>query len=344
LPSFTTRRTQIGWLVLVGLLALFVALGLLKFLVFLLFMRLAIDLLVEGLGGRLPYVSRKLVLYAVYLLLAAAIVLVAALVVPRFVAEFPAYADSLERNLTGKITDLLATWRISVDLDALKVRAVEWGQRHVGQSVSLARRAATNVVLLVVAFVITFVMTHDRLGSGRRAGPAPPPANLWDELAAFIDLKVATFYACFRQVMAGQVVISLVNTALTLGLLLALGIPHKIALTVLVFVFGLVPIVGNLVSNTAICFAALIWAGPWQVLAALLFLVFVHKLEYFLNSKIIGNIVHLPMYLTLLGLIVGEELFRVSGMILAVPVILFARLELSAVRLAPDQEEESART
>ncbi len=333
-----SKRTAIGWTVLVGLLALFVALGLLKFLVFLLFMRLVVDLLVEGLGGRLPFVSRTIVLYAVYLLVAAVIVVIAAVVVPRFVAEFPAYSDSLERNLTGKVTDLLATWQISVDLDAVKLRAMEWGRQHLGESVSLARRAATNVVLLVVAFVITFVMTHDRLAGSRRTSPAAP-TNLWEDLAAFIGLKVGTFYGCFRQVMAGQVIISLVNTALTVGLLLVLGIPHKIALTVLVFVFGLVPIVGNLVSNTAICFAALIWAGPWQVVAALVFLVLVHKLEYFLNSKIIGNIVHLPMYLTLLGLIVGEELFRVSGMILAIPVILFARVELSAIRLAPGENE-----
>jgi predicted PurR-regulated permease PerM len=34
----------------------------------------------------------------------------------------------------------------------------------------------------------------------------------------------------------------------------------------------------------------------------------------------------------LLGLIIGESLFHISGMILAVPVILFVRAELHAVK------------
>jgi len=131
------------------------------------------------------------------------------------------------------------------------------------------------------------------------------------------------------------VIISAVNAALTVGLLVAIGIPHKITLTVFVFVFGLLPIVGNLISNTLVCLSALLVAGPLQVAAALVFLVFVHKLEYFLNSKIIGRVVHLPVLVTLLALLVGEAMFHVSGMILAVPVILFVRAELQTVTIGP---------
>ena len=40
-----------------------------------------------------------------------------------------------------------------------------------------------------------------------------------------------------------------------------------------------------------------------MALAALVFLVVVHKLEYFLNGKIIGDRVKNPIWLTLLGLI-----------------------------------------
>ncbi len=327
------RSTTVGWLVLLGLLALFVVLGLLKFLVFLLFMHLVVDLLVHVPGNRLPFLSRKVLLYAVYVLVAGVIAVLAAVVVPRFLADAPEYVRSLDANLARKVTELFAAWNISVDVGDLKLRAVEWGRGHLGQSFDVARRTGANVVLLVVAFVITFLIAHDRIARPQAADPVPAPVDLWHFLSLFLARKIGAFYGFFRQVMAGQVVISLVNTVLTFGLLVALNIPHKVALTVLVFVFGLLPIVGNLISNTLICLSAFIWAGLLQVLVALAFLVIIHKLEYFLNGKIIGNIVKLPMSLTLLGLIVGEAMFGISGMILSIPVILFVRAELTAVGL-----------
>jgi len=333
MPLSPSRSIAIGWLVVLALLGLFILLGLLKFLVFLLFMHLAVDLLVHGLGNRVPLLSRTMVLYGVYALVAALIVVLAVVVVPRFVADLPDYVRSLDANLDRKIAEQLSAWNISIDVGDLKQRAADWGRGHLGESFDLARRAGTNVVLLVVAFVITFIITHDRITRLRSGVAEPEPADLWRFLSAFMARKIAAFYGFFRQVMAGQVVISLINTGLTVVLLVVLGIPHKVALIVMVFVFGLLPIVGNLISNTLICLSAFLWTGLVQVVAALAFLVVIHKLEYFLNGKIIGDIVKLPMWVTLLGLIVGEALFGISGMILSIPVILFVRAELSVIEV-----------
>jgi predicted PurR-regulated permease PerM len=335
MPLSTTRAVAVGWLVVLALLALFVFLGLLRFLVFLLFMRLVVDLLVHGLGNRVPFLSRQVVLYGVYALVAGVIAVLTAVVVPRFLVDLPEYVRSLDANLGGKIAGQLASWNIAIDVGDLKLKAVEWGRGHLGQSFDLAKRVGTNVVLLMVAFVITFIITHERITRARSGAPGAEPEDLWRFLSAFMRQKIGSFYGFFRLVMAGQVVISLINTGLTLGLLVVLGIPHKAALTVMVFVFGLLPIIGNLISNTLICLSAFLWAGLVQLIAALAFLIVIHKLEYFLNGKIIGNIVKLPVYMTLLGLIVGEALFGISGMILSIPTILFVRAELGAIKVAP---------
>jgi predicted PurR-regulated permease PerM len=321
MPLSATKLVNFGWLTLLALLGLFIFLDLLRFLVFLLFMYLVIDLLVHGLGKRIPFVSRKAILYTVYTLVAGFIVFLALVVAPRFVTELPAYMQTL-----------FTRWGLTMQFPELKLRALEWGRNHIDATFDLAKRAGTNVVLLIFAFVITFLVTHDRLRRDNSETPGTPQDDLWHFLADFLDQKISAFYGYFRQVMAAQVVISLINAILTLGLLLVLGIPHKIALVVMVFVFGLLPIVGNLISNTLICISALLWAGFVQLVAALVFLVVIHKLEYFLNGKIIGNFVKLPMYITLLGLIIGESLFHISGMILSIPVILFVRAELSAIK------------
>jgi predicted PurR-regulated permease PerM len=327
------RPGLIGWLVLLGLLAVFVGLGLLRFLVFLLFMYLVVDLLISGLAKHTPFRSRTLIFYIVFSLIAGIIIVLAFSIAPRFVADFPIYLQTLEKNLSARIRELLATWNISIQVPELKLKAIAWGREHMGETFDLARRAGTNVVLLIFSFILTFLIMHTQITKSGTAKPDAGQENLWQFLADFIEQKIIIFYGFFRQVMAAQVIISLINAVLTLGLMLVLGIPHKLALTVLVFIFGLLPIIGNLISNTLICLSALLWSGPLQVIATLAFLVIIHKLEYFLNGKIIGNIVKLPMYLTLLALILGEALFHISGMILSIPVILFIRFELSRIRL-----------
>jgi predicted PurR-regulated permease PerM len=64
---------------------------------------------------------------------------------------------------------------------------------------------------------------------------------------------------------------------------------------------------------------------------ALIFLVVIHKLEYFLNSKIIGSRIRNPIWLTLIGLIIGEKLMGVPGMILSPVVLNYLRVEMSKI-------------
>ena len=63
-------------------------------------------------------------------------------------------------------------------------------------------------------------------------------------------------------------------------------------------------------------------------------LIVLHKLEYFLNSKIIGGRIKNPMWLTLLGLILGERLMGIPGMILAPVVLHYIKVEASKQKLA----------
>jgi predicted PurR-regulated permease PerM len=90
--------------------------------------------------------------------------------------------------------------------------------------------------------------------------------------------------------------------------------------------------------------------SPQLAIWSLVFLVALHKLEYFLNSKIIGERIKNPVWLTLLGLIIGERLMGIPGMILAPVVLNFIKVEASKIEIpgvtarraqrAADAEEE----
>ncbi|HEU4678053.1 MAG TPA: hypothetical protein VFS35_00940, partial [Terrimicrobiaceae bacterium] len=76
---------------------------------------------------------------------------------------------------------------------------------------------------------------------------------------------------------------------------------------------------------------------------ALLFLVVIHKLEYFLNSKIIGGRIRHPMWLTLLALLLGERLLGIPGIILAPVVLSFIKVQASKFEVRDPSEREMRR-
>ena len=135
-------------------------------------------------------------------------------------------------------------------------------------------------------------------------------------------------------------IISLINTSLTAIFVLMVGLPNAPLVIPITFICGLLPIVGNLVSNTIIvCLAFTV--SLKVALLALIFLIAIHKLEYFLNSKIIGDRIRNPVWLTLLALIIGERLMGIPGMALAPVVLNYLRLELSKVEVPETHPAES---
>ena len=96
-------------------------------------------------------------------------------------------------------------------------------------------------------------------------------------------------------------------------------------------------LVGNLVSNTIIVFVALTVSLKLAIVA-LVFLVLIHKLEYFLNSKIIGDRIRNPVWLTLIALILGERLMGIPGLILAPVVLNYLRVEMLTVEVRKTPE------
>jgi predicted PurR-regulated permease PerM len=93
-------------------------------------------------------------------------------------------------------------------------------------------------------------------------------------------------------------------------------LPLAKTVLVIAFLVGLLPVVGNLVSNTIIVILSLS-VSLSVAIASLVFLVVIHKLEYFLNAHMIGTQVHAHAWELLLAMLVMEAAFGISGLIAA---------------------------
>jgi predicted PurR-regulated permease PerM len=135
-----------------------------------------------------------------------------------------------------------------------------------------------------------------------------------------------------------QIKISAINTVLTSIFLVVIlpmfdvHLPLTKTMIAITFIAGLLPVLGNLISNTVIVLIAL-GISPAVAFSALAFLVIIHKLEYFLNAKIIGTHIKARAWEILLAMLVMEATFGIDGVIAAPIYYSYLKDELTARKL-----------
>lgn len=217
------------------------------------------------------------------------------------------------------------------DYDSLRdfaVDSIKSEARYLGSFAKFARGASAQAVLLLAGCVVAIsLFLNRRFEPGYEDGRGE---NLYAICWAQVIRRFEILYSSFVTVMGAQLIISAINTVLTGIFVAVVHLPYAVVIIGMTFLCGLIPVVGNLISNTIVV-AVGFTVSPRMALVALIFLVVIHKLEYFLNSKIVGWRIHNPLWLTLLALIVGESLLGLAGMILAPVVLNYVRLETSSI-------------
>jgi len=98
------------------------------------------------------------------------------------------------------------------------------------------------------------------------------------------------------------------------------------------FICGLLPVIGNLISNTVIFIVGLslsLWVGA----LVLAYLIIIHKVEYFLNARIVGTRINAKSWEVLLAMLVFESAFGLPGVVAAPIYYAYLKSELKEARL-----------
>src|SRR5438445_8849589 len=214
-------------------------------------------------------------------------------------------------------------------------------EAHYLRNLANFAKSTTAILFFSVIGIIAAGSLFFKTGLDPHRGTHRVKNNLYSICCDEVSRRFRDFYRSFATVMGAQITISLINTVLTAIFLVAVHLPHAPLLIAVTFLCGLVPIVGNLVSNTVIVFVALTVSLKLAI-SALVFLIAIHKLEYLLKIKIIGDRIRNPVWLTLFALILGERLMGVPGLILAPVVLNYLRVEMLTVEVRTPQEEVEA--
>jgi predicted PurR-regulated permease PerM len=131
-----------------------------------------------------------------------------------------------------------------------------------------------------------------------------------------------------------QVRIAAINallTAIYLTVILPLAgihLPLRKTMIAVTFFVGLLPVIGNLISNTVLVIVGLSHSLH-TALVSLLFLITIHKLEYFLNAKIIGQHINARAWELLAAMLAMESIFGLPGVIAAPVFYAYVKQELA---------------
>jgi predicted PurR-regulated permease PerM len=210
---------------------------------------------------------------------------------------------------------MMPTWlaeQVPEQPSDLKEAVAQWLHDH-SEALQLAGTEAGRLLAYVLIGMIIGALVA--LNAALPAAPRKP-------LAAALVERISKLGDAFRRVVFAQVRISLLNTLFTgiyLTLVLPLfgvNLPLKKTLIAVTFIAGLFPVIGNLISNTVVVIVSLSYSVPAAV-ASLVFLVVIHKLEYFLNARIIGVSIESRAWELLAAMLAMEAVFGIYGLIAA---------------------------
>ncbi len=215
---------------------------------------------------------------------------------------------------------------VMTDAEDLKATIALWLKAHAqtlragGMYIGVGLVHGIMGILLAILVFFRHVTHHDEARRG------PLARHLVDKMDRFSD--------AFARVATAQIKISIVNTTLTalyllVGLpLFGIHVPFASTLVLVTFVCGLIPVVGNLISNTMICILSM-GVSVTTAFASLVFLVVIHKLEYLINSRLVGGETDSQAWEILMAIILGEAAFGIGGVVLAPIVYAFVKRELT---------------
>ena len=210
-------------------------------------------------------------------------------------------------------------------VDDLRVMALELTRKHSVSLQTIGKEAARVFVHILIGMVLGAIVALSRTRPAHQVGP----------LASALGLRAQRLAEAFHNIVFAQLKISLLNTVFTaiflLGVLplMDIHVPLAKTLVVVTFVVGLLPVIGNLISNTVIVVVSLS-VSLYAAIGSLVFLVGIHKLEYFVNARIIGGQIHARAWELLLAMLVMDAIFGIPGVIAAPIYYAYLKDELVA--------------
>jgi len=228
---------------------------------------------------------------------------------PTLLGELTNNATINKLNDQYGIIDTLQARLESVTSDGTLLISAFGGVIGVGKSVLSGFFTFLTILVLTLYFITSLPQA---VNLGLSLVPASRRERI-GHLTNAIIARVGSF-------VGSQIVIAAMASVFVFILSLVLGLPSPIAIGMIVFVCGLIPLIGHFLGSGIVTIIALTQSIAIGVIALVAYVVYVQIENYVVTPRIMKRTLAVPGAVTIISALIGSSLLGLVGGLLAVPV------------------------
>lgn len=185
-----------------------------------------------------------------------------------------------------------------------------------GKAFSGISTAAEDVFTVLAVLVLTFMM----LVEGPRWLSTFRELLFTGEDKKNVNRIAGEMYKVVRGYVNGQVLLAFIAAILVGPALFIMGVSYPIALMVVIFISGLVPLIGHTIGAVIVTSFALFHSITAAIVVLVWYIIYINFENYILQPRIQANTTKMSPLLVFAAIIIGVNFYGIIGGLIAIPV------------------------
>ncbi len=288
------------------------------------FLALALNAPVYWLSQRIPGKrrgSRSLATSLSFLIVVLFLGLFLASIVPPLVKQTESFVTAVPhlikdfRNQNSPVGGIIRKYHLEKQVDSVSKQFSERLKHVGGAAFSTLQAIGSSVFAMLTILVLTFMMLVEGPAWLRFTREVIP-----DRHHQVADRLALDMYKVIKGYVNGQVTLAAIASLLILPALLLLHISYPIALMVLVFICGLIPMVGHTIGAVIVTLVALFHSTTSAVIILGYYFLYQQTENYLIQPKIQANSTNMSPLLVFMSVVIGVSFGGLFGGLVAIPV------------------------
>jgi predicted PurR-regulated permease PerM len=231
-----------------------------------------------------------------------------------FIAEAPTLVEQLQ-DQNSSTGDFIHRHKLQGQVDKLSTQLRARLGNISGSAFSTVTRIGSSIFSMLTVLVLTFMMLIEAprwLAFARRLLP--------DEKEPHYAKLATDMYKVVRGYVNGQVLLAAIASLLIIVPLIILHVSYPIALMVIIFICGLIPLVGHTIGAVIVSTVAL-FQSPLTALIVLVYYITYQQIEnYAIQPRVQANSTDMSPLLVFASVIIGVSFSGLLGGLVSIPI------------------------
>lgn len=219
------------------------------------------------------------------------------------------------RSQDGQAGRIIRKYHLENQVNDFSAQLSERLKHSGGSAFSAAQHIGTSVFSVLTIFVLTFMMLIEGprwLSFIRETIP--------DRHHKMTDRLSHDMYRVIKGFVNGQVLLAALASVLILPAVLILHISYPVALLVIIFVCGLIPMIGHTIGAIIVTLVALFHSTSSAIIILAYYILYQQIENYLIQPRIQANATNMSPLLVFMSVVIGVSFGGLFGGLVAIPV------------------------